>query len=46
MTRVTVVLVLVVLLAAAGGCVFLATWHFNVPRVEVQKVLPDVRFPK
>ena len=46
MTRVTLVLVLVVLLATVGGCLFLATWHFNVPRVAVEKVLPDARFPK
>lgn len=46
MTRVTLILILVVLLAVAGGCLFLATWHFNVPRVQVDKVLPDARFPK
>jgi hypothetical protein len=46
MTRVTLVLVLVVLLAVAGGCLFLATWHLNVPRVAVEKVLPDARFPR
>lgn len=46
MTRVTLVLVLVVVLAAVGGSLFLATWHFNVPRVAVEKVLPDARFPK
>ena len=46
MTRVTLVLVLVVLLAAAGGALFLANWHFDVPRTTVEKVLPDARFPK
>ena len=46
MTKVTLVLVLVVMLAAAGGCLFLAYWHFDVPRVAVEKVLPDARFPK
>ena len=46
MTRVTVVLVLVVVLAVAGGCLFLAYWNFNVPRTPVEKVLPDARFPK
>jgi hypothetical protein len=46
MTRVTLVLVLVVILAAVGGALFLAYWHFDVPRVEVEKVLPDARFPK
>jgi hypothetical protein len=46
MTKVTLVLVLVVVLAAVAGCLFLATWHLNVPRVAVEKVLPDARFPK
>ena len=38
--------VLVVLLAALGGALFLAYWHFDVPRTAVEKVLPDARFPK
>ncbi|HVH79154.1 MAG TPA: hypothetical protein VM782_07180 [Stellaceae bacterium] len=42
----TLVLVLVVLLAVAGGAFFLAYWHFDVPRSQVEKVLPDARFPK
>jgi hypothetical protein len=46
MTKVTLVLVLVVMLATAGGGLFLAYWHFDVPRVAVDKVLPDARFPK
>ena len=46
MTKVTLILVLVVLLAVAAGALFLAGWHFDVPRTEVQKVLPDARFPK
>ena len=46
MTKVTLVLVLVVLLATTGGCLFLAYWHFDVPRIQVEKVLPDARFPK
>jgi hypothetical protein len=46
MTKVTLVLVLVVLLATVGGALFLAFWHFDVPRVAVEKVLPDARFPK
>ena len=46
MTRVTVVLVLVVVLSALGGGLFLAYWHFDVPRRQVEKVLPDARFPK
>jgi hypothetical protein len=46
MTKVTLVLVMVVLLVAAGGALFLAYWHIDVPRAEVSKVLPDARFPK
>ena len=46
MGRVTLVLVLVVVLATLGGALFLAYWHFDVPRVQVEKVLPDARFPK
>jgi hypothetical protein len=46
MGRVTLVLVLVVVLAVIGGAVFLASWNFTVPRVQVEKVLPDARFPK
>ncbi|HTQ33647.1 MAG TPA: hypothetical protein VMI30_05720 [Stellaceae bacterium] len=46
MTKVTVVFVMVVLLVVAGGAFFLAYWHFDVPRTEVSKVLPDARFPK
>jgi hypothetical protein len=46
MGRVSLVLVLVVVLALLGGGVFLASWRFDVPRVQVEKVLPDARFPK
>jgi hypothetical protein len=46
MAKVTLVLVLVVVLAVAGFCAFLAYWHFDVPRTQVEKVLPDARFPK
>jgi len=46
MGRVTLVLVLVVMLLAVGGGLFLAYWDFRVPIVQVEKVLPDARFPK
>lgn len=46
MTKVTLVLVMIVLLATACGAFFLAYWHIDVPRAEVSKVLPDARFPK
>ncbi|HTZ37106.1 MAG TPA: hypothetical protein VMB84_13835 [Stellaceae bacterium] len=46
MGKVSLVLVLVVILALGGGGLFLAYWHFDVPRQPVEKVLPDARFPK
>jgi hypothetical protein len=46
MGRVTLVLVLVVMLVALGGGLFLAFWDFHVPRTQVERVLPDARFPK
>jgi hypothetical protein len=46
MVRVTLVLVLVVMMATLGGGLFLAYWDFKVPRNQVEKVLPDARFPK
>jgi len=46
MGRVTLVLVLVVVLAALAGALFLANWDFKVQRTQVEKVLPDARFPK
>jgi hypothetical protein len=46
MGKVTLVLVLVVMLAALGGGLFLACWDFKVPRTQVEKIIPDARFPK
>jgi hypothetical protein len=46
MGKVSLILVLVVVLAGAGFCLFLAYWNFDVPRTQVEKVLPDARFPK
>jgi len=46
MGKVTLVLVLVVMLVTLGGGLFLAYWDFKVPRIQVEKVLPDARFPK
>jgi len=46
MAKVTLVLVLVVMLAALAGGLFLANWNFKVPQTQVERVLPDARFPK
>ncbi|HEY8873657.1 MAG TPA: hypothetical protein VIM52_11545 [Stellaceae bacterium] len=46
MTRVTISLVLVLVLAILGVCLFLAFGDFPAPSTRVEKVLPDARFPK
>ena len=46
MGKVTLLLVMVVLLAVVGGCLFLAYWDIPVRSTQVEKVLPDARFPK
>lgn len=46
MGRVTLWFVLVVVLAAFGGAVFLALWNPPAPRVSVEKVVPNARFAK
>jgi hypothetical protein len=46
MGKLTIFLVAVVVLAVVGGCVFLAFWDIPVPSTQVEKVLPDARFPK
>ena len=46
MVKATVVLVLVLVLAIVGGCLFLAFWNVPAPTTTVEKVLPDARFPK
>ena len=46
MARVTISLVLVLVLAILGVCLFLAFGDFPAPSTRVEKVLPDARFPK
>jgi hypothetical protein len=46
MLRVTVLFVIVVVLAVLGGCLYLAYGDFPVPSQQVEKALPDARFPK
>ena len=46
MGRVTIVLIAVLVLAIAGGVVWLAYMEFPAPSTRVEKVLPDARFPK
>lgn len=37
---------LLIVLILAGGAVFLATWDIPAPTQQVEKVLPDNRFPR
>lgn len=46
MGRVILILILLVVLAAAGSLLYLAFGDFPVPLARVEKVLPDGRFPK
>jgi len=46
MARVVAVLVVLLVLAVAAGCLYLAYGNFPVPASHVEKVLPDARFPK
>jgi hypothetical protein len=46
MGRLTVWFVVVVVLVALGGAIFLALWNPPPPRAPVEKVVPNARFPK
>ena len=46
MARIGGVLIIVLVLAVLGGCLYLAYGNFPVPATPVEKVLPDARFPK
>jgi hypothetical protein len=46
MLKVGIALTLVLVLAVAGGCLYLAYGNFPVRSTPVEKVLPDARFPK
>ena len=46
MGRVAIVLIVILVLAIAGGFNALAYWDFPAPSTRVEKVLPDARFPK
>jgi hypothetical protein len=46
MTKAIAVFVVVVVLAAIGGLLYLAYGNFPVSPTPVEKVLPDARFPK
>jgi len=46
MGKAAIVLIVVVVLAVAGGLVALSYWDIPAPTSRVDKVLPDARFPK
>ena len=46
MKRMPLVILILVLVGAAGGVGWLATWDIPAPVSTVEKVLPDERFPR
>lgn len=46
MFRPTSVILILLLLVIGGAAAFLATWDIPAPSVQVEKVLPDDRFPR
>lgn len=46
MKRLSKLVFLVLLLAIAGGGVFLATWDIPAPMASVEKEIPNDRFPR
>jgi hypothetical protein len=46
MKSVSVVVLSLLVLALAGGGVYLAMWEIPVPKAKVEKVIPDERFPR
>ncbi|MEQ8164721.1 MAG: hypothetical protein RIC93_01450 [Alphaproteobacteria bacterium] len=45
MGKLTVSVVVLVLIVLVGGFVFLSTWDIPAPTRQVEKTLPDDRFP-
>lgn len=46
MGKITVFLLLLLVCAIAGGAGFLATWDIPAPISNVERVLPDDKFPR
>lgn len=42
----SIVVLMLLIVALAGGGVFLATWEIPAPTAKVEKVIPDERFPR
>ena len=46
MSTINRVLVVLLVVLALGGTVFLATWEIPPPTARVERVLPDEQFPR
>ncbi|MEM7225401.1 MAG: hypothetical protein AAF495_20660 [Pseudomonadota bacterium] len=46
MRKTTLLLLLLVVLLLGAGGLFIVTWEIPPPTVQVEKVLPDDRFPQ
>lgn len=46
MSKLSSVLVVLVLAVIVGGAVFLATWDLPPPSARVEKVIPDEKLPR
>jgi hypothetical protein len=46
MKSISIVVLSLLILALAGGGMFLATWEVPAPTAKVEKVIPDERFPR
>jgi hypothetical protein len=46
MSTITRVLLVVVLVAVAGGTMFLMTWEIPAPSARIERVIPDDKLPR
>ena len=46
MKSISIVVLSLLIIALAGGGVFLATWEIPAPTAKVEKVIPDERLPR
>lgn len=46
MGKLTVFILVMLLLGAGGGAIFLSTWEIPAPVSNVEKVLPNDQFPR
>lgn len=44
--KISLIFIIIVMLAVAGGAVFLATWDIPPPSKSVEKVIPDAKLPR